>query len=356
MTLEDLGYNSEFEEFRIDQNLVSFGVGRVISEHKERYIVKTASKEYDAEIIGNLRFTAQNRTDFPAVGDWVAISEHDEDKALIHTIFPRKTLIERQAVGSQGEKQIIATNIDSAFIVLAVDRDFSINRIERYLTICNTARVKSNIILNKTDLISDLELKELVDRVQERVKHVPIVSMSNENRRGYDAIDNLIFKGKTYCFLGSSGVGKSTIVNNLSGKEVMKTSSISSSASRGRHITSHREIFVLEEGGILIDNPGLREVGIGDATVGLEKTFETIFQQSKDCKFNDCTHTSETGCAVLSAVDNGEIDEISYENYLKMEREKEHFESTIAERRQKDKDFGKMVKHYKNTKQSNRHS
>ena len=137
MTLEDLGYNTSLENYRKEQNLNSFGVGRVISEHKERYIIKTEKGEFDAEIIGNLRFAAKNRSNFPAVGDWVAISEYDENKVLIHTIFPRKTIIERQAVGKFGEKQIIATNIDYAFIVQAVDRDFNINRMERYLTICN---------------------------------------------------------------------------------------------------------------------------------------------------------------------------------------------------------------------------
>ena len=162
MTLTDLGYNADLEEFRKSQHLESFQVGRVISEHKERYIVRTTEKEYDAEIIGNLRFSAQQRADFPAVGDWVAISEYDDEKALIHKVFPRKTIIERQSVGKQGEKQIIATNIDYAFIVQAVDRDFNINRIERYLTICNTSNVKPIILLNKIDLIDNIKLSNLM--------------------------------------------------------------------------------------------------------------------------------------------------------------------------------------------------
>jgi ribosome biogenesis GTPase len=167
MTLENLGYNAELENYRKEKKLGSFAVGRVISEHKERYIVKTAEKEYDSEIIGNLRFTANRREDFPAVGDWVAISEYNDNDALIHAIFPRKTVIERQAVGKHGEKQIIATNIDYAFIVQAVDRDFNINRIERYLTICHTSNVIPIIVLNKIDLISETELDELVAKVQE---------------------------------------------------------------------------------------------------------------------------------------------------------------------------------------------
>lgn len=347
MTLEDLGYNEKLEDYRKDHNLASFGVGRVISEHKERYVVKTPEKEYDGEIIGNLRFTANHRSDFPAVGDWVAISEYDNDKVLIHSVFPRKTIIERQAVGKHGEKQIIATNIDYAFIVQAVDRDFNINRIERYLTICNTSNVSPIIILNKIDLISESELSDLMSDVQDRIKHVPIFPISNDSQKGLEKLIEVIEKGKTYCLLGSSGVGKSSLMNNLSGKEVMKTNSISSSTNKGRHVTSHRELLVLENGGIIIDNPGMREVGIADSKEGLEITFNAITELSKGCKFKDCTHTTEVGCAVLKAVESGKLDKSSYENYLRMEREKEHFESTVAEKRQRDKDFGKMMKNFK---------
>ena len=347
MTLEDLGYNTALENYRKEKNLDSFEVGRIIAEHKERYIVKTAEKEYDSEIIGNLRFTANSRADFPAVGDWVAISEYNDNNALIHAIFPRKTVIERQAVGKQGEKQIIAANIDYAFIVQAVDRDFNINRIERYLTICNASKVSPVIILNKIDLISEKELKELVVKVQERIKQVPVISISNESQAGIEKIKEIIIKGVTYCLLGSSGVGKSTLSNNLSGKQLMKTDAISISTNKGRHVTSHRELLVLENGGILIDNPGMREVGVTDSANGLEITFEKIISLSEDCRFKDCTHTTEIGCAVIAAVENGEIDRSSYENYLRMEREKEHFESTVAEKRKKDKNFGKMLKNYK---------
>ena len=353
MTLEDLGYNLELENYRKDQNLYSFGVGRVISEHKERYVVKTTEKEYDGEIIGNLRFSAHNRSDFPAVGDWVAISEYDDNKVLIHSVFPRKTIIERQAVGKQGEKQIIATNIDYAFIVQAVDRDFNINRLERYLIICNTSKVKPIIILNKIDLTNDTELTKLITTVQERIKQVPIIAISNETQKGIERLKESIEKGKTYCLLGSSGVGKSTLLNNLSGKQLMKTNAISTSTNKGRHVTSHRELLILENGGILIDNPGMREVGIADSIDGLEITFETIVKLSNNCRFKNCTHTTEIDCAIIAAVENGEIDKSSYENYLKMEREKEHFESTVAEKRKKDKDFGKMIKNYKKNKKSN---
>lgn len=347
MILDDLGYDLELENYRKSQNLDVFEVGRVILEHKERYVVKTDKGDYDGEIIGNLRFTAHNRSDFPAVGDWVAIAEYDHDKVLIHAVFPRKTIIERQAIGKQGEKQIIATNIDYAFIVQAVDRDFNVNRIERYLTICYTSKVKPIIVLNKIDLIGDSELSELVSKVQERIKQVPIIPISNASQKGLTQLKEQIKKGKTYCLLGSSGVGKSTLVNNLSGEELMKTNSISTSTNKGRHVTSHRELIVLENGGILIDNPGMREVGITDSKKGLDITFNEITELSKNCKFKDCTHTTEVDCAVLKAVESGTIAKLSYENFLKMEKEKEHFESTVAEKRKKDKDFGKMIKSFK---------
>jgi len=347
MTLEDLGYHAELENYRKEKNLDSFAVGRVISEHKERYVVKTAEKEYDSEIIGNLRFTANSRADFPAVGDWVAISEYNDNNALIHAIFPRKTVIERQAVGKHGEKQIIATNIDHAFIVQAVDRDFNINRIERYLTICYTSKVTPVIVLNKIDLIGEAELKELVAKVQERIRQVPVLTISNETLEGIEKIKAGIKRGETYCLLGSSGVGKSSLLNNLSGKQIMKTNTISASTSKGRHVTSHRELLVLENGGILIDNPGMREVGITDAAAGLEITFDAITELSRSCKFKDCTHTTEIECAVIAAVEKGELDQSSYENYLKMEREKARFELTLAEKRKKDREFGKMVKNFK---------
>ncbi|MFA9392087.1 MAG: ribosome small subunit-dependent GTPase A [Prolixibacteraceae bacterium] len=355
MTLEDIGYNEDLERYRNDHGFHSFGVGRVSLEHKERYKVKTIDNEYDAEIIGNLRFTAQKRADFPAVGDWVAFSEFDENKVLIHAVFPRRTIIERQAVGKQGEKQIIATNIDLAFIVQSIDYDFNINRIERYLTICNASNVQPMIILNKIDLISEAELSKLILSVQERVKEVPVLAISNASQKGIEKLKNSIVKGKTYCLLGSSGVGKSSLLNNLSGQDYMKTNTISLSTNKGRHVTSHRELIVLESGGIIIDNPGMREVGIADSSDGLERTFEIIVELSESCKFKDCTHTTEIDCAVLTAVDNGEIDRKFYENYLKMEREKEHFESTVAEKRKKDKDFGKMIKQVKNSRKSNKY-
>jgi ribosome biogenesis GTPase / thiamine phosphate phosphatase len=347
MKLEDFGYNENLEKFRIENNLVEFEMGRVVSEHKERYIVRTVKGELEAEITGNLRFSAKNRVDFPAVGDWVALTVYDPDFSLIHKVFPRFSTISRQAVGQFGEIQIIAANIDFALLVQAADRDFNINRLERYLTICNSSKVSPIILLSKIDLINEDRKSEILENIKARIKNVPVIAISNESQDGYEKLKKLIEKGKTYCMLGSSGVGKSTLLNNLSGKPVMRTDAISQSSNKGKHVTSHREMIILENGGILIDNPGMREVGITDSTGGLEITFDMIYKLSQRCRFKDCTHIHETGCAVVEAVENGEIDKASYENYLRMEKEKSFFESTVEERRKKEKTFGKIMKNYK---------
>jgi ribosome biogenesis GTPase len=347
MKLEDFGYNDKLEKWRIENNLNGFAIGRVISEHKERYVVSTSEGEFEAEITGNFRFTAKSREDFPAVGDWVALTTYESDFAIIHKILPRQSVITRQAVGKFGEVQIIAANIDYAFLVQAVDRDFNINRLERYLILCNSAKVSPIIVLTKTDLINEQKVAEITDSIRQRIMDCMVLAISNETQHGYEAIKQLIEKGKTYCMLGSSGVGKSTLLNNLSGKAIMKTAAISQSINRGKHVTSHRELIVLDNGGILIDNPGMREVGITDTGSGLDTTFDRIVSLSENCKFKDCTHTNEIGCSVLEAIENGEIDHNSYDNYLKMEREKAHFELSVAEKRKKDKGFGKMVKNYK---------
>ena len=354
MKLDDLGYNDKIEKSRIENNLEDFDIGRVISEHKERYIVKTEKGEFEAEITGNLRFSAKGREDFPAVGDWVALTMYDSGFSIIHEILPRFSIISRQSVSQFGEVQIIATNIDYAFLIQAVDRDFNINRLERYLTICYSSDVSPIIVLSKTDLIDEQRMNGILNDIKLRIKNVPVIAISNETQNGYEAIKKTIEKGKTYCMLGSSGVGKSTLLNNLSGRTIMRTNTISQSTNKGRHVTSHRELIILENGGILVDNPGMREVGIADTTSGLEITFDKIVSLSQNCKFKDCTHTRETGCSILEAVEKGDIDKNSYENYLKLEREKAHFELTVVEKRKKDKELGKIIKNYKKDMNKNK--
>jgi ribosome biogenesis GTPase len=276
MKLADLGYNEKIEQLRIQNKLENYEIGRIISEHKERYLVKTEKGEVDAEITGKLRFSAKGREDFPAVGDWVALTLFDSEFSIIHEILPRFSIISRQAVSHFGEIQIIATNIDFAFLVQSVDRDFNINRLERYLTLCYSSTVSPIIVLTKTDLIDEQRINEIIDGIKQRIKNVPLIAISNKTQNGYESIKKVIKKGKTYCMLGSSGVGKSTLINNLSGKNLMRTDTISQSTNKGRHVTSHRELIILENGGIMVDNPGRRYVGIADSSSGLTTTCDII--------------------------------------------------------------------------------
>lgn len=346
-TLFYLGFTPSLDAYIKEHGLENFEIGRVIAEHKERYVVKTANGEFDAEITGNLRYTAESREDYPAVGDWVALQVYDEQMAIIHNILPRFSVIKRQAVGQAGSIQLIAANIDAAFLVQAADRDFNINRLERYLTICYSSGVEPLIVLTKTDLADADFVAELKQRLAQRIPDVPLMTVSNETREGIESVKERIEAGKTYCLLGSSGVGKSSLLNNLLESARMKTDAISSSNKKGRHVTTHRELIVLKQGGILIDNPGMREVGIADTESGLEATFDQIMELARACRYSDCTHTVEAGCAVLEALNRGELDEQVYQNYTKMEKEKAHFESSLLERKKKNKERSKIIKNYK---------
>jgi ribosome biogenesis GTPase / thiamine phosphate phosphatase len=346
MNITDLGMTDELAVLCRQQVSSEFTVGRVTQEHRERYVVSDGTNEYDAEITGNLRFSATSRTDFPAVGDWVKMTVYDSGQAFIHGVLPRRSLLARQAVGKSGEIQLIATNIDVAFIVQAINNNFNINRLERYLAICHSADIEPVLVLSKTDLVSEMEINAAIRELKNRDREVDFILLSNTTRDGMDRIMDLIPKGKTCCVMGSSGVGKSTLINNLLQREIMKTGEISHSTNKGRHVTEHRELFILDNGGIIIDTPGMKEVGITDMEEGVRTTFREIFDLSQNCRFPDCNHISEVGCAVLEAVENGTLDNHSYDNYLKICREQERFQTSVAEKRKKDKQFGKLLKNY----------
>jgi len=346
MNITDLGFTTDLAAYLEENNLLNFSVGRVTQEHRERYVVSDGDKEYEAEITGNLRFSGNSRTDFPAVGDWITMTVYDSDQAVIHEILPRKSVLERLAVGKPGETQIISTNIDAAFIIQAINNNFSVNRLERYLTICYSAKIEPVLVISKIDLCTEKEVQDAISSLKKRDRRIKYILLSNMTLQGLDQVLDFIQKGKTYCVVGSSGVGKSTLINNLLKKNILKTGQISLSTNKGRHVTDHRELFVLENGGIIIDTPGMKELGIADSANGLEITFDLIVSHSQNCRFKDCTHTNEVGCNVIAAVSNGEIDKDSYDNYIKLQREKAHYESTIAEKRKKDKAFGKLIKNY----------
>ncbi|MDZ7604587.1 MAG: ribosome small subunit-dependent GTPase A [Cyclobacteriaceae bacterium] len=327
-----------------EEILIGFTIGRVTQEHRERYIVSTGEYEYEAEITGNFRFTASSRADFPAVGDWVSMTVYDSGVALIHKIFPRKSVLERQTVGKIGEKQIIATNVDVAFIIQSIDNNFNINRLERYLAICYASNIEPVLVISKIDLSDEIEIRQTIHDLESRDRKIKHMLLSNLTKEGLHQIHDFIEKGKTYCVVGSSGVGKSTLINNLLNRAVLRTSEISESTNKGKHTTEHRELFVLENGGIIIDTPGMRELGMTDNLDGIKSTFQNIADLALKCKFPDCRHLDETGCAVIEGLENGTIDGESLDNYRKILREQERFQTSVAEKRKKDRQFGKMAR------------
>jgi len=341
--LEDLGYNDFFETKRRALELLDYSIARVVAEYKESYKVKDTDGEYLAKITGKQIFNATKREDYPAVGDWVAITKPDKEMAVIHEILPRKTIFSKEYSNKQ-DIQIIATNIDTAFIVESINSDYSLNRFERYLVLINEGKIRPTLILNKIDLISEEELNLKINQIKERFDNVDVIPTSIITEQGLNDLVNYIEKGKTYCFIGSSGVGKSSLINKLLGKSEIETKEINRFTGRGKHTTTTREMYFLKNGGIVIDNPGTREVGIADATSGIDNVFDEIIALSKDCKYADCTHTHESGCAVLKAVETKDLDESKYLNYVKLKKESEYYEMNDIEKRGKDRKFGKFVK------------
>lgn len=317
-------------------------IARVISEFKEAYQVKDASnKEYYAKITGKRIFKASSREDYPAVGDWVSITTPDGEHATINEILPRTNSIKR----IYGNKtQIIATNIDIAFIVESVDRDYNLNRFERYFVIAENGGVKPAIIINKIDLISKEDLEKILAQLKNRFPDTDIILTSTVKNDGLDELKKYIIKDKTYCFLGSSGVGKSTLINNLLEKNSIKTGDISSYSGRGKHITTNRQMYFLKNGGIVIDNPGMREVGVASNTDGIDISFDEITTLSKKCKYTDCTHIHEPDCEILKAVKSGKLNKEKYDNYINLKKESEYYEMDEIEKKEKDHKFGKFLK------------
>jgi len=341
--LEDLGYDEFFESKWKSSELTDSSVARVVAEHKETYRIKNADGEYLAKITGKQMFNAVKREDYPAVGDWVVITGLDEERAVIRNILPRKTILKKKYSDKQ-DAQIIAANIDIAFVIESIDRDYNLNRFERYFVLANEGGIRPAIILNKIDLVSETELNERINQIKNRFDNIDIISTSTITEQGLNELANYITRGKTYCFLGSSGVGKSSLINKLLKRNEIKIREISDATGKGKHTTTAREMYFLENGGIVIDNPGTREVGMAEISAGIKNIFDEIIFLSKGCKYADCTHTHEPGCAVLKAVGEKKLNENKYQNYIKLKKESEYYKMTNLEKRQKDRRFGQFVK------------
>jgi ribosome biogenesis GTPase len=326
---------------------------RVIAQYRGKYRVKSDEGEYWAEVTGKHIYAASSQLDYPVVNDFVNIIELGHGQAVINEILPRKNVLTRKAAGKDAV-QPIAANVDTAFIVQAVDRDFNLNRFERYLTIVMAAKINPAFLLNKIDLISAQELAEKIAQIKDRFHDIKIITTSAAQENGIGALRKELQKGKVYCFVGSSGVGKSSLINNLLGKELLKTRLISAATKKGRHATTHRELFVLENGAMVIDNPGIREVGLADSGGAVENVFDEISDLAKGCKFDNCTHIHEPGCAVLAALDSGKLSKEKYENYIKLKKETDHYAMSSLEKKQRDRSFNRIVKSFKKFKKLNR--
>lgn len=307
------------ERFMIEATLYTgLYIGRVVSQYKDLYKVITENGELTAEISGKFRFDVKTLSDYPAVGDFVMLDRNEGigGNAIIHHVLTRKSAFIRRAAGTSNDEQIVASNIDTVFICMSLNNDFNLRRVERYLGIAWDSGATPVVVLTKADLCDNLSqrLSEL-DAVAYGVDVLVTSSMSVD---GYLSIKNYLGSGKTIAFIGSSGVGKSTLINKLIGENTLETKEIGND-DKGRHTTTRREIIILSNEGAVIDTPGMREIGIDSAD--LSKTFSDIDELSTKCKFNDCTHSSEPSCAVQKAIEEGLLSEDRLANYLKLKKE-----------------------------------
>lgn len=312
----DEGYIKEASIYNEDLYL-----GRISVQYKDIYKVFTEEGEVLARVSGKLSYSSNSILDYPVVGDWVLLDRTDNKNgdAIIHKVLSRKSYFSRKIAGSRFDTQVVAANIDYIFICMALNNDFNINRLERYIAVAWDSMAIPVIVLTKSDLCEDID--EKFKEVQEVAIGIEILVTSSLDGNGYEKVKEYIKSGTTIAFIGSSGVGKSTLINNLLEKDVLRTNLVDEN-DKGRHTTTHRELFLLEDGGVIIDTPGMRELGLMSADV--DKSFSNIEELEKQCKFSDCTHRNEPKCAVREAIENGELDPERLERYRKLKREEEY--------------------------------
>lgn len=344
MELTDLGYDPWFQDCLADKQQSDLQVARVSAVDRGRYLIRNEAGEVSSELLGKLRFSAQSSSELPCVGDWVLAQYHNAGASgIIHWVFPRKTFLRRKYAGKNVDYQMISSNIDTAFIVQSCHYDFSPRRFDRYLVMANEGHIEPILILTKTDLITQDELEQKITAVRKSGITTPILALSNTTSAGLDEFRQLLIPGKTYCLLGSSGVGKTTIINRLVGRDAFDTRSVSGTG-EGIHTTSRRQLILIENGAMLIDTPGMRELGMLASSDALEDSFADIQHMAASCQYSNCSHVQEPGCSVRVAMENGIMSKERYRNYLKLKKESEYHTQSYMEKRKKDKAFGKLLK------------
>ena len=345
MELKTLGFNQWFQDKRSEALRPDCNVARVTAVHRDSYIVRNEDREVFAELAGSFVYSAESSTDLPSVGDWALVQYHNEGTfAIIHGLLPRRSFLRRKTPGKKIDYQMIAANIDSALIVQACDLDFNLRRLERYLVMVHEGHIEPILLLTKTDLVTAGELEQRIAEVRRANIKCKVLPLSNVTGFGVGNVLQLLEPGRTYCLVGSSGVGKTTLLNHIIGRDVFETNTVRASDGKGRHTTAQRQLIVLDQGAMLIDTPGMRELGNISVSSGLEESFSDILNLSKTCRFANCSHTREVGCALLAAIEKGTLPADRYQNYLKLMKESEYYELSYRDKRKKDRKFGQFIK------------
>ncbi len=346
MNVSNQGFDEWFEAMAAEFPREGGGIARVSAVDRGAYLIRNESGEVPADLAGKLSYQIDRSDLLPCVGDWVGAQYYDDDTAaIIHRVFPRKTFLRRKTAGAKVDYQMIAANIDAAFIVQSCLFDFNPRRLDRYLVMSADGGVEPIVVLTKTDLVTRDELDRKLD-ILSTAANARVFALSSVTGAGFDAFQQTLCPGRTYCLLGSSGVGKTTLINRLIGREAFDTKPVSATG-EGTHTTSRRQLIVLDHGAMLIDTPGMRELGIIGAGEGIDRGFEEFADLSGNCRYPDCSHEHEPGCAVRAAVERGELSEERYSSYIKLKKESDYYGMSYLDKRKKDKAFGRFIKSVK---------